>query len=63
MLSEYDIAAMCTYAAQSCITTIVNVNSGMSYTELTYIVVIDILWSNNIGRLIFVFTASVMLVV
>ena len=35
----------------------------MSYTELTYIFVIDILWSNNIGQLIFVITASVMLVV
>ena len=54
MSSEYGIAAKCTYAAQSCITTIVNVNSGMSYTELTYIFVIDILWSNNIGWLIFV---------
>ena len=63
MSSEYGIAAMCTYAAQSCITTIVNVNSGMSYTELTYIFVIDILWSNNIGWLIFYITASVMSVV
>ena len=53
MSSEYGIAAMYMYAAQSCITTIVNVNSGMSYTDLTYIFVMGILLPNNIGQLFF----------